>query len=121
ILNKIETDAIGIIRSMAFSPDEKMLAIGGENGEIELWKIQKNPTLLLTIEQSNSPITSLSFTPDSQSLVAGDSYGNLRVWSLNLDNLLKQGCHWLKDYWKSDISIQGILPICQSMITPTAK
>lgn len=116
ILKEIITDAIDEIRVIEFSPDGNLLAIGGENGKIELWKIQQHPTFLLTIEQSNLPITSLSFSSDNQALIAGDIYGNIRLWHLNLKHLLKQGCHWLKDYWLTNTSLQTTLPTCQATI-----
>lgn len=57
----------------------------------------RNCTLMFSIDYG-SELTSIKFSPTGQTLVVGSTNGSVSVWNLDLDNLLAQGCTWLKDY-----------------------
>ncbi|WP_026734978.1 AAA-like domain-containing protein [Fischerella sp. PCC 9605] len=83
------------VTSVSFHPNGKILASSSSDGMINLWK--SDGTLLFSVVVGNQ-VTGVAFSPNGQTLVAGSSDGSVILWSLNLDNLLRRGCSWLKDY-----------------------
>ena len=78
------------IRSIAFSPDGKTLAIGsGYNaGAISLWDTASS-TLLHSFRADTSTVHSVVFSPDSKKLVTGGRDNHLRLWDVETGNLLR--------------------------------
>jgi len=65
--------------SLAFSPDGKRLAGGGE-GIIQLWDLTSRPPQDVgAIHCPNEIVSQLAFTPDGASLVSTDG-ATLRAW-----------------------------------------
>ena len=87
-------DTIGYIpsniRSIAFSPDGKTLAIGsGYNaGAISLWDTASS-TLLYSFRADTSTVNSVVFSPDGKTLVSGGRDNHLRLWDVETGNLLQ--------------------------------
>ncbi|MEM7557388.1 MAG: hypothetical protein AAF378_25535, partial [Cyanobacteria bacterium P01_A01_bin.84] len=78
--------------SIAFSPDNSLIAIGGYGGEIKIWRIQ-DARLIHTFKKAEhykDKTNKLLFTPDGQSLVSSTipkpisqySNSNISVWDL---------------------------------------
>jgi WD40 repeat protein len=70
--------------TIAFSPDNTMLAIGNADNRVVLWDVPGNKELE-TFEGYVNGITSLSFSGDSQSLASGDGAGNLVLLNVGLE------------------------------------
>lgn len=83
------------VTSVSFHPNGKFLASSSSDGTINLWK--SDGTLLFSFAVGNE-VTSVAFSPNGQTLVAGSNDGSVILWNLNLDDLLRRGCSWLKDY-----------------------
>jgi WD40 repeat protein len=67
--------------SVAFSPDGKLIAIGGDQAEIKVWEVSTGDHITtLTMEQCM--VTKIAFSPDGKLLVAGDMLGKLRMWEM---------------------------------------
>jgi WD40 repeat protein len=98
IIREINSGSADEIRIVNFSSDGKMIAVGGSSGKVELWAFQEKPTLLLTLETATNSVSSMKFSYNSKSLAVGYSNGTILIWNINLDNLLKQGCDWIKNY-----------------------
>jgi FOG: WD40 repeat len=78
------------VMSLAFSPDSTVLATGGTDKNIELWKI--NPggqsQLISKLEGHRFPVTALAFSPDGKTLASGDTSGIVNLWSIDSEQLM---------------------------------
>ena len=78
----------GLIYSLAISSDSSLLATGGDNNVIHIWRLPELtiittlPVHSRTLVNSSSTI-SLSFTQDGNFLVSGYSDGTVALWQLS--------------------------------------
>ena len=69
-------------RSVAFSPDGTMLALGTYDGKIKLWDTAAGTTTA-TLEGHRSTVYSMAFSPDGSQLVSGGSYDlTVMLWDV---------------------------------------
>jgi WD40 repeat protein len=77
--------------SLAFSPDDQLLASGDSTGTITLWQLKKGWFQPLTAKKirtfshvSKQPIKTLAFSPDGQTLATGhgDNNGGITLWNI---------------------------------------
>lgn len=72
--------------ALIFSPDTNILAIGRNNGGIELWEITTGDQLT-TLAGHTGQVETLTFSPDSKTLVSTGQDGTILVW--DWDEVLK--------------------------------
>jgi WD40 repeat protein len=107
---------------VAFSPDNKMLAIGREDGNIHLLKIKrdgsidtKNPIIL---ECCKNWIWSIAFEPNGKRLAGGDENGNIYIWDIYNEQCLKVLKGHNKRIWDLEFSPdQKLLASCSDDYT----
>jgi len=71
---------LGIVESLAISPDSQTLASGSKDKTIKLWNLQTGK-LRGTLSNPSEKVDSLSFSPDGKTLVTGGSEeGTIEIW-----------------------------------------
>jgi hypothetical protein len=72
----------GPVRSLAFSPDSKLLASAGDTGLIFLWDTATGKQLRRLVGHSNR-VNALCFSPDGKLVVSAGLDGTLRLWRIS--------------------------------------
>jgi WD40 repeat protein len=66
----------GTIYNIAFSPNEKILAVARATAEVQLWEVETRH-LLQTLKGHRKPVTCIAFSPDGKWLASGS---NIKPW-----------------------------------------
>ncbi|MHC4502178.1 MAG: WD40 domain-containing protein, partial [Planctomycetota bacterium] len=72
----------GGVSSVAFSPDNRLLASAGDDGEVHLWDAATGDEVRSLIGHE-APISSIDFRPRSSELASGSRDGKIKVWSVD--------------------------------------
>jgi lysozyme len=72
-----------LINALAFSPDNRFLAAGGEDGNIYIFDMSRFVSVGEPLSQHTFAVTDLDFSPDSLSLVSSSEDGTLIYWDLS--------------------------------------
>ena len=67
------------VRTLAFSPDGKMLAGGSNGNTVYLWDTHTG-TKLFTLTGHSDRISALAFSPDGKTLASGSQNGEICLW-----------------------------------------
>ncbi len=95
-----------------FSPDGKLIATVGGDGMAKLWTFSGQQ--VAEFRNNQGVATSISFSPDGKQVAISGRNGKVLLQPVrNLDQLLAQGCDWLKDYFVTHPDARKNLQVCQ--------
>jgi WD40 repeat protein len=77
-------------QALAFSPDNKLLALGGEDGNIRLLDAASGK-IIRNIKAHTQPILALAFTPDGKTLASASKDQTVRLWDVQTGQQISQG------------------------------
>lgn len=70
----------GIVRSVTFSPDGKILASGNGDKTIGLWDPASGKQVRESLDGHTAAVTSVAFSPDGKTLASGSEDKTIRLW-----------------------------------------
>ena len=81
--SQILLEGLGAMTTLAASPDGALLAIGRDDGAVQLWRLQKEaaPRLDWTRTEHAAPVKSLAFSPNGAMLVSHSADGGVCLWA----------------------------------------
>jgi uncharacterized caspase-like protein len=88
------------IRAMAFSPDGRLLASGGDDAVVKLWDTATGREIA-TLKGHSLGVKAVAFSDDGKLLVSGSDDGSARLWEVNSGETLATlvtlngGADWL--------------------------
>ncbi len=73
--------ALGIVYSVAFSPDGKYLATGDSNGRVQIWNAVTGREILTLLGHSNC-VNSVAWSGDGLTLASGSDDNTVKLWNV---------------------------------------
>jgi WD40 repeat protein len=73
------SQALGSIFSVTFSPDQKLLATGGMDGQIRIWRVADGHQLLAW-QAHGDWIRNVTFSPDGKLIASSSNDRTVRIW-----------------------------------------
>ena len=92
-LNRKDRGPFNKLRSLAFSPDGKLLAVGDQAGIIELWDVATRKLRHHLGEGKpirHNPVHALAFSPTAKTLAAGHGDYTLCFWNVDTGRQLRE-------------------------------
>ena len=71
----------GLVGSVAFSPDRKLIVLGGQDGTVRLWNMENDTVLGESIEGHKGGVQSIAFNRDGTQIVSGGIDGTIQLWN----------------------------------------
>ncbi|MBD2448926.1 NACHT domain-containing protein [Nostoc sp. FACHB-152] len=95
-----------VVFSVAFSPDNQILAIGDMNSHVRLWQLA-NGQPLLTLQEHTSRVHSVAWHPDGQILATGSDDQTIKLWNTQTGECLQTLRGHLGSVWSVAWSPDG--------------
>ncbi|CAE6425532.1 unnamed protein product [Rhizoctonia solani] len=69
-----------LVRSIAFSPNQRLVVSGSDDMTIRIWDLQTSSSLGGPFIGHSGPVRSVAFSPDNSQIVSGSADGTIKVW-----------------------------------------
>jgi WD40 repeat protein len=79
----------GTVLAMAFSPDNKYVAYGTADNNIELWSLPEGGRFLV-LERHKKDVVALAISPDGKYVFSGSEDNTIMIWSLPDGKFVKE-------------------------------
>ncbi len=99
LASSVFAESISDIYSVAISPDDRLVANGGSNGNISVWQMD-NCQNLLKIAAHSTFVVGLVFTADSKKLISSSFDRYIKIWDVESGRCLKS--------WQSTAAVYRI-------------
>ncbi len=76
------TGHTSVVRSVAFSPDGRLLASGSFDNTIKLWEVSSG-SLVRTLTGHTNSVRSVAFSPDGRLLASGSDDKTIKLWGIS--------------------------------------
>ncbi|GAK58061.1 WD-40 repeat protein [Candidatus Vecturithrix granuli] len=94
------------VESLTFSPDGKLLVSGSADNTIKSWNISDGQEIF-TLRGHSDRINDITFNTDGTLLASASSDHTIRLWNFDIDDLLFQGCDWVRGYLKNNPNVNS--------------
>ncbi len=100
----------GKLSAVAYSPDGKIIASGGEDRIVKLWDTESGKEIpTREMKYHTTVIEDLTFSPDGKVLVSCGRDRNIVIWNVTSGDVIKVLTGSLGDVYSVDISLDGQL------------
>ena len=82
---------LGVVHSVAYSPDDGEIVCGLLNGTVKIWKMETDKTRILG--RHTALVRSVAFSPDGSRIASGSIDGTVRIWDPRLLGTFDEGVH----------------------------
>ena len=72
-----------VVRDIAFSPDDRMLAAIFTNNAAYIWNLRTGKIVAVLPDPGNTEIASLAYSPDGKTLAVGDFQSHVFLWDVS--------------------------------------
>ncbi|MBV6624257.1 MAG: CHAT domain-containing protein [Rivularia sp. (in: Bacteria)] len=91
------------VYAVTFSADDSLVITGSTDKNLNFWSLDGK--LINTIKAHQGEIKEVEFSRDNDVFASVDMRGKVILWNLDIDELQRRGCDWLKGYLRTNVEV----------------